>query len=151
MTVSLMLCGCLTHEARIAVPADEATPNQTSQTTAVTEGITVIGSDSYVSPPGPPPNTVQRGPLPQDLCITAWRRDAEGVIFRGDARVLTALPWWQRFPFDMATDFAPADLVVRADATLVIAPVNVHTRKQLDTEAAAAGYAPTSPLLQTNP
>lgn len=146
-----MLCGCLTHEARIVVPSDAATFNQPGQSTDVTEGRTVIGTESYVSPPGPPPNTVQRGPLPQDVCVTAWRRDAEGVISRGDARVLTALPWWQRFPFDMATDFAPADLVVRADATLAIAPVGVHTRKLLDTEAAAAGYAPTFPLQQTNP
>lgn len=151
MTVSLTLCGCLTHEARIVVPSEAAQVNQPGQAIEITEGRTVIGSETYVSPPGPPPNSVRRGPLPQDLCVTAWRRDAEGVISRGDARVLTALPWWQRFPFDMATDFAPADLVVRADATLAIAPVSVHTRKQLDSEAAAAGYASTSLLPQTNP
>lgn len=150
-TVSLMLCGCLTHEARIVVPADGAPSHQPGRPADVTEGRTVIGSESFVSPPGPPAHTVHRGPLPQDVCVTAWRRDSEGVISRGDAHLLTALPWWQRFPFDMATDFAPLELVVKAETTLAIAPVLVHSRKQLDTEAAAAGYAPTFPLPQTNP
>ena len=141
------LTGCLTHEARITVPPDA----RSDKPADAIEGRTVLGDETFVSPPGPPLSTIRRGPLPQDICVTAWRRDADGVISRGDAQVRTALPWWQRFPFDMATDLVPADLVVQTDTTLAIMPVTTRSRAQLDAEAAAAGYASVTPPPQPNP
>jgi len=141
-----VLSGCLTHEVRVDVPAEA-----TGLPTAPVEGRTVIGTAAFTSPPGPPPSTVQRGPLPQDVTVTSWHRDSEGIISRGDAELQTALPWWQRFPVDMVTDIVPTDLVVQSAYTLVTLPVAMHTRAQLDTEAAAAGYASVSPHPQSNP
>lgn len=139
------LSGCLTHEARISVPAAAAQPATGPQL----EGDTTIGAKTFPTPPGPPSSTVNRGPLPQDITVTAWRRDADGLISRGDAEVVTALPWWQRFPCDMATDIVPTELVVRAEYRLALTPVVARTRAQLDQEAAAAGYV--TPSLQTTP
>lgn len=147
LTVALTaLSGCVTHEIRVDVPAETI-----SASAVPVEGRTVIGAATFISPPGPPPSTVQRGPLPQDVTVTAWRRDSEGIIARGDAQISTALPWWQRFPCDMVTDVVPTELVVRSDHTLVTAPVATHTRAQLDAEAAAAGYALLTPPPQSNP
>lgn len=134
------LTGCLTHEARIQVPAAAVQPTTGPQL----EGSTAIGAQTFPTPPGPPPSTVLRGPLPQDVTITAWRRDADGLISRDDTEVVTGLPWWQRFPCDMATDIAPTELVVQTDYRLTLTPVVAHTRAQLDSEAATAGYATTS-------
>ncbi len=145
LSSAIALTGCLTHEARITVPASAVQPATGPQL----EGNTTIGAHSFLTPPGPPPSTVQRGPLPQDVTITAWRRDADGLISRDDAEVVTGLPWWQRFPCDMVTDVAPTELVVRAEYDVVLTPVIAHTRAQLDHEAATAGYATIS--LQPTP
>lgn len=130
------------HEVRVTAPADQ--PG--------VDGGAAIGVATHPSPPGPPPLTIRRGTLPQDVPVSAWHRDREGVITRADAELLTPLPWWQRFPFDLATDFAPTDLVVRRDYTLAESPVAAHSREQLDAEAAAAGYATLdAPTRQTPP
>ncbi len=131
LLVGMMLSSCLTHEARVTTTPDAPE----------VEGGTAIGRATYPSPPGPPRETLARGPLPQHLPITAWRRDGEGLISRAEAELLTPLPWWQRFPCDIVSDLMPTPIVVRAECVLVLRPVVGCTRAELDAAAAAAGYA----------
>jgi hypothetical protein len=126
------LSGCLSHEARVT-----CVPDPVDQ-----EGSTVIGSTTHHSPPGPPALTVDRSPLPRDVQLTAWRQSVTGGPLRRQEAVLrTPLPWWQRFPFDLAVDLMPLDITVAASATIDPQPLQPRTHADLDREAAAAGYA----------
>jgi hypothetical protein len=136
VAAGLGLSSCLTHEARIS-----ASPAVASATNGQVDGNTIIGAQIFATPPGPPPSSVQTGPLPQEVLVTAWQQDAEGHISRDEAKVRTDLPWWQRFPCDMATDLTPTNLVVRTEYRLALKPVTAHTRTELDREALSAGYA----------
>ena len=73
--------------------------------------------------------------------ISVWQRDSAGVISREDLMIRTALPWWQRFPFDYASDLLPIPARVTAEHTITPHPITARTRSALDREAAAAGYA----------
>jgi hypothetical protein len=136
VAAGLGLSSCLSHEARIAAP-----PAVAATAGGAVDGNTIIGEHAFATPPGPPASTVQAGPLPQEVLVTAWQCDAAGVISRDQADVRTDLPWWQRFPCDMATDLAPGELVVRTEYRLALKPVTAHTRAELDREAISAGYA----------
>jgi hypothetical protein len=139
VAAGLGLSSCLTHEARVTAP-----PAVGSTTSGEVDGNTIIGAQSFPTPPGPPPSTVQSGPLPQEVLVTAWQRDAEGLISRDQADVRTELPWWQRFPCDMATDLTPTALVVRTEYRLDLKPITARTRAELDREALSAGYTSVS-------
>jgi hypothetical protein len=129
----LLLSSCLSHEARVTCAPEPVNA----------EGSTVIGSSTHPSPPGPPPVTIERSPLPRDLPITAWRQNVEGgPMSRQETELRTPLPWWQRFPCDLAVDFIPVDFTVAAATTISPQPLQPRTYADLDREAAAAGYAP---------
>lgn len=131
LTASVLLTGCVSHEARILAPPEPA---------GLTGG-TVIGSEAHPTPPGPEERTVSRDALPREVAVSAWRRDTDGAISRQETVVRTPLPWWQRFPLDIATDLIPIDFSVAAETTIAPRPVATRTRADLDREAAAAGYA----------
>ena len=147
----VLLVGCISHETRVAVAADPAGAT----------GSTLIGNGAWATPPGPPAVTIDRSPLPRDTFASAWRRQADGTLSRDLTQVVTPLPWWQRFPCDIATDFAPVDFTITASATLTPHPITPRTRAELDQEAFAAGYAtvaavpatgaPADPAAKTTP
>jgi hypothetical protein len=88
-----------------------------------------------------PAATTIAGPLPQDLRVVAWRRDEHTGISSFSAHTRTPLPWWQRFPVDLATDLMPIDLVARSEMTIVTTPLPQTDVETLAAEARRAGYA----------
>ncbi len=138
---ALGLSGCLSHEARVT-----CIPDPVDQ-----EGSTVIGRTTHNSPPGPPALTVDRSPLPRDVQLTAWRKSVTGgPLRRQETALRTPLPWWQRFPCDLAVDLTPMDITVAAASTIDPQPLTPRTYADLDREAAAAGYA-SAPKATTQP
>ena len=127
----LLLVGCVEHETRVMAPVPAAGM----------EGAIVVGSSRTSIPPGAPAVSSDRSPLPRETVVSVWQRDGEGVISREDLVVQTALPWWQRFPCDYASDLLPIDARVTAEHTIAPHPITPRTRATLDREAAAAGYA----------
>jgi hypothetical protein len=82
------------------------------------------------------------GPFPQDIVATGWNRSGENeVLHRWDGRCQTPLPWWQRFPFDLATDLAPTTFTSERTVTIVCHDLPRTDPERLATEARAAGYA----------
>ena len=77
--------------------------------------------------------------------VSAWRRDSAGVISRGELRVTTDLPWWQRFPADVVSDLLPINAEVFASGTVTLAPVQPVDVVTLREQAARDGYARTKP------
>jgi len=87
-----------------------------------------------------------RGPLPQDVRVSAWRRDDDGTIRRGERHVTTPLPWWQRFPCDAFTDLSPFDATARTDVTITLEPVQAVDEQALRDAARCDGYASGDPV-----
>ena len=127
----LLLAGCVEHETRVVGHAPAAGA----------EGAVTIGGSRTSIPPGAPAVSSDRSPLPRETAVSVWQRDNAGVICREDLVVRTALPWWQRFPFDYASDLLPIDARVVAEHTIAPRPITPRTRAALDREAAVAGYA----------
>jgi hypothetical protein len=131
----MLLVGCISHETRVSVAADQ--PGAT--------GTTSIGNATWTSPPGPPAETVDRSPLPRATAASSWRQLPDGTLCRAVVTVETPLPWWQRFPCDIASDFAPVDLTISAVAVVTPHPITPRTRAELDQEALSVGYATPAP------
>lgn len=125
----LPLAGCLKDEVRIEAQAPAA--GATAGSHAV---LAKVGDGA--------PAEVRRGPLPLDVPATWWLRDREGRLLVGNARALSPLPWWQRFPFDLAVDLWPAEVCVLDVATVVPQPVRERSTAEITAEAKAHGYAP---------
>ena len=87
----------------------------------------------------------EASPLPIDLPVSVWRRDSDGTLSRGELRVTTGLPWWQRFPADVVSDLAPIDAEVFASGTPTLTPVPLADRTRLFDQAARDGYAHRDP------
>jgi len=135
LAVSIIFClsGCIEHEARITaapVGADES-------------GVAYLGFTPQPIPSTPPPAVDQRSPLPISIPVTwyTYRRDAHGAIMRDDRTVKTPLPWWQRFPCDVVTDFTPITMAVRVDTVITPREVALRDPAELKAEAKAYGYA----------
>lgn len=127
---ALPLAGCLVHEVRIegqAPAAAAASPGRNAVLSAVRDGT---------------PAEVRRGPLPFDVPAAWWLRDRDGHLLIGHVRALSPLPWWQRFPADLAVDLWPAEVRVLTVATVRPTPVRERTAAEITAEAHAHGYAP---------
>jgi hypothetical protein len=127
---ALPLGGCLVHEVRIEgqAPVDAtASPGRNAVLGAVRDG---------------GPAEVRRGPLPFDVPAAWWLRDREGHLLIGHAHALSPLPWWQRFPADLAVDLWPGEVHVLEVATVRPVPVRERSAAEITAEAHAHGYAP---------
>lgn len=134
---TLASAGCLRHTATAAVQ----TPYPPANAMTGTDEKPVFGLvvEARIVPAATP---IQRsGPLPQDIAITAWHREAGGAICRDDQLVRTGLPLWQRFPFDLFADAVPIQLAVERSAVLSPRPLAERDPAAISAEAAAAGYA----------
>ena len=125
----LPLAGCLVHEARIEAqtPAEAAGPGRNAVLSAVRDGA---------------PAEIRRGPLPHDVPAAWWLRDRAGQLLIGNARALSPLPWWQRFPADLAVDLWPGEVRVLTLASVSPTPVRARSAAEITAEAHAHGYAP---------
>lgn len=134
--LALSGAGCVVHEARVTVPpAPSAGPGSKAPPTRM-----VVGTRP--SAPASKDPVVLRGPLPQDVQVSAWHMDADGsILCRAEQRVTTPLSWWQRFPCDIVSDLIPADVVARSEATLECRPVPATDAAALAESARCDGYA----------
>jgi hypothetical protein len=133
--VALACTGCVVHEARIDIPPPPAV-RRNEEPYGPTRAVLLTREQ-----PAPEKPVLFRGPLPQDLRVSAWRRDQEGRLCRAESRVTTPLSWWQRFPCDAVTDLLPIDVVARSEAVIILAPVPVCDAAALAAAARADGYA----------
>jgi hypothetical protein len=133
LVAMLSLSGCLEHEARVS--AAPVGPDES--------GVAYFGFTAQPIPSDPPPAAEQRSPLPVSIPVTwyTFRRDARGAILRFDQTVQTPLPWWQRFPCDVVTDFAPVTIPVRTAVVVTPREVALRDPAELKAEAHAHGYA----------
>lgn len=122
----LPCAGCLYHRA--TVDADGADPKA---------GRSVIGMQVR---DGAPAET-RRGPLPQEIPACWILRDADGRLRSGHVVLRSPLPWWQRFPADLAVDLWPRPVEIAAVATVVPRPITPRTAADITAEARAHGYA----------
>ena len=124
--LALPCAGCLVHEARVDAAGADLTAGRSAVGTTVHDGA---------------PQTVRRGPLPFELPATWTLRDRDGHLLAGHGRALSPLPWWQRFPCDLAVDLWPADVVVTTTATITPVPIIARSSDDITAEARAHGYA----------
>ncbi len=135
----LAASGCVQHRTAVSppVPADPPPAGEAATRTQLIAGSAVINE--------PHQPVTEQSSLPIDVPVSAWRRDGAGVISRGDLRVTTALPWWQRFPADIVSDLLPIDAEVFASGTATLTPVAPINTDHLFEQAARDGYARTKP------
>jgi hypothetical protein len=130
-----LACGCVQHRTAVNPPLP-ASPPPAGESPVITQ--LIVGAKVIDEPKQP---VTHSSPLPLDLPVSVWRRDSDGTLHRGELRVTTALPWWQRFPADAVTDLAPYDAEVFASGTAAFTPVPTADRAQLFAEAERDGYA----------
>jgi hypothetical protein len=126
------LCGCVTHEARIAAPAHPPAGAHV-----------VIGTHPYV---GKFPDLIT-SPEPIELPITAYATSDQGLL-RCNAVIRTPLVWWQRFPCDIPLDLLPVHPKASAEITLeyhLVTPQDASSPSALAAAALAHGYAHKQP------
>lgn len=130
-----ILSSCVQHRVVVSppAPAPVASAGEDEAITQMISGSTVVTA--------PHESTKLSSPLPIDLPISVWRRDSDGLLSRGESRVTTALPWWQRFPADIFTDLTPIDAEVFASGSSSLTPIPVADQARLFDQAARDGYA----------
>jgi len=127
------LAGCIEHRASVAPSADPAAPFQPERR----EGVAVAAEAALPLPVGWSATSAQ----PMERPVSAWFRAEDGRLYRAETVVVTARPWWQRFPADVATDLWPRTHVIAHTATLAFVPVSRQDDQRLTAAARAAGFA----------
>jgi hypothetical protein len=130
LSAAVLASGCIEHRARVANPVGDA---RADQAIVGGEAVEVFASPDEIVVPG--------GARPVDATIDAWRHDESGTVLRWRGRVRTPLPWWQRFPCDVATDLWPGELACEATATVACVPVAARDPAELAASARRDGYA----------
>ncbi len=131
----VLSCGCIQHRTAVNPPLASPPPaaGEPAAITQLVTGATIVTE--------PQRAIISASPLPIDLPVSVWRRDSDGSLSRGEMRVTTALPWWQRFPADVITDLTPIDAEIFASGTAVLTPVPTTDRSHLFDQAVRDGYA----------
>lgn len=122
----LPCAGCLAHRAEVHGDGADPKAGRSAVGTRVADGA---------------PAEVRTSPLPLQIPASWSYRDADGRLCMASAVVATALPWWQRFPVDLAVDLWPAQVEVAATATLTPRRVTPRSADDITAEARAHGYA----------
>jgi hypothetical protein len=129
------LPSCIEH--RVAVhPPTAAAPEPPGENKTHTFMI----AGSRFQNDGTTPETFS-SPLPLDIPVSAYRRQWDGSIERGEVRCKTPLTWWQRFPADVFVDFAPFSARCATTEQVYLSPVLPTDRAHLLEQAARDGYA----------
>ena len=131
----LAATGCVEHRTAVNPPLPAA-PTPAGESATITQ--LIVGSKVTAEPHVP---ITEASPMPIDVPVSVWRRDSDGTLSRGDLRVTTARPWWQRFPADIVTDLTPIDFEIFASGNATFTPVQTFDRVALYAQAANDGYA----------
>jgi hypothetical protein len=121
--------GCVAHTVRIEPLAPDP---ETKKTTVM------AGS----RPVDPFKEQVITHPMPIELPVESWRARGD-VLERGEVVARTPLTWWQRFPFDAATDLLPIHFECAARVLPTPVAVPAHDDDALTEEARRHGFAHT--------
>lgn len=124
--LTLPCTGCLVHSARIDGAGADQAAGRSATAMAVRDGA---------------PSLQRSGPLPYEIPAVWMLRDAEGRLNIGRATALSPLPWWQRFPADLAVDLWPGDVTVATAVTVTPQPLIARSADDITAEARAHGYA----------
>lgn len=135
LILTLAAGGCVVHEARVDIPPPP--PVRRDEEPFGPTRVVLLTQEQ----PAPTKPVIFRGPLPQDIRISAWRTDQEGRLCRAESRVTTPLSWWQRFPCDAVVDLLPVDVVARSESVVILAPVPACDPAALTAAARCDGYA----------
>jgi hypothetical protein len=121
----LPCAGCLVHTVRIDGAGADPAAGRSATGLRVREGA---------------PAAQQHGPLPYEIPATWMLKEGDHLCI-GHAIARSPLPWWQRFPCDLAVDLWPGDVVVATAATVTPRPVAPRSIADITAEARAHGYA----------
>jgi hypothetical protein len=141
----LLTVGCIEHRVTVKPPLP-ADPPPTGEDRATT---VLIAGSRFRNEPTQPENFAS--PLPLDIPVSVYRRESDGSLARGEFRVITPLPWWQRFPADAVVDLSPIHATVDADGMPPLIPVIPFNRDQFIRQAERDGYARTATPAKSKP
>ena len=141
----LIVPGCIEHRVAVSppLPADPPPAGETPATTVLIAGSRFQNEPDH-------PETFSSA-LPLDIPISVYRRESDGTITRGELRVTTELPWWQRFPVDAFVDLAPVDATVDAVGMATLSPVPLYDRAAFISQAERDGYARSAAPVKSTP
>lgn len=122
----LPCAGCLSHRASVSADGPDLAAGRSIVGMHITDGA---------------PAETRRGPLPFEIPVSWTLRGADGKLQSAHAVLRSPLPWWQRFPVDLAVDIWPQRVEVDAVAILVPHPIIPRTAADITAEARAHGYA----------
>lgn len=121
----LPCAGCLVHTVRIDGAGADPAAGRSATGLQVHDGA---------------PAMQQQGPLPYEV-PASWMLRAGDHLDIGHAVALSPLPWWQRFPCDLAVDLWPGDVTVAVAATVTPRSLTPRSAADITAEARAHGYA----------
>jgi hypothetical protein len=124
--LALPCAGCLYHRASIDASGADPAAGRSSVGSTVRDGA---------------PAETRSGPLPFEIPASWVLRDADSRLCAAHTVLRSPLPWWQRFPVDLAVDLWPGRVEVDAVATLVPQPITPRSVADITAEARAYGYA----------
>ena len=120
----IMLSACVEHRGTVSL---EVPPDDTLKIHVYKDGAEV----KHLEP------LSFQSPMPGEIHLDAWYRDASGHFHRSHERLQSPRPWWQRFPFDMASDALwPDTITVSAESTARFEANKRLTKQYLDEMAA---------------
>ncbi|MBA3845876.1 MAG: hypothetical protein H0X45_04450 [Planctomycetes bacterium] len=132
--LTIAATGCIEHRAQVRNPEGEGAAGAAAIGVAVVDPF-AAGSVHTVS-----------DPLPRDLGVAAWvQGEDDSIIRRWHGRSRTPLPWWQRFPVDIAAEAWPATLICAAETTVAVTPVASGDSDALLAAARRDGYLTAAP------
>lgn len=141
----LIAPGCIEHRAAVSppLPADPPPAGEKPATTVLIAGSRFQNEPDH-------PETFSSA-LPLDIPVSVYRRESDGTIARGELRVTTGLPWWQRFPADAFVDLTPIDATVDAVGMATLTPVSLYDRAAFISQAERDGYARSAAPVKSTP
>jgi hypothetical protein len=142
--LSLLLTGCIEHNARVQPAPPESFQNVESD---FPHASAIIG-DRYERDWKSVVH--RRDVIAAELAVDVWSIHPYGERRVYRSRLATPLSWYQRFPCDLLLDLWPATVSFDATENCVLLPCRTHTPAELDAAAFAAGYAVTMPAEHTN-
>jgi hypothetical protein len=121
----LPCAGCLLHTVRIDGAGADQAAGRSATGLHVQDGA---------------PALQKSGPLPYEIAASWMLREGDHLSI-GHTVALSPLPWWQRFPCDLAVDLWPGEVIVATIATVTPRPLTPRSAADITAEARAHGYA----------
>lgn len=122
----LPCAGCLSHRADVSADGPDLAAGRSVVGMRITDGA---------------PAETRSGPLPFEIPVSWTLRGSDGKLQSAHATLRSPLPWWQRFPADLAVDLWPQRIEIETSVVVTTKPITPRTAADITAEARAHGYA----------